>query len=212
SKLGTKAHWDECYERELANWRECEEEGEIWFGQQAARRMVLQLKQLHLGSPTILDLGTGNGMLLHDVLEEELTEPEKLMGVDYSAGSVELARSIAQERRRGLERVRWQVLDLVSDEQSVGACGQWDVLLDKGTLDAIALSTHSEAAITAYVRSTRKLRSPAGVLILTSCNFTLQELERLFTQDQSIGDEDEVVESNVAAPPTFSFGGRTGST
>lgn len=30
SKLGTKTHWDECYERELENWNDAGEEGEVW--------------------------------------------------------------------------------------------------------------------------------------------------------------------------------------
>jgi len=40
SKLGTKVHWDHVYEREVANFKESGDEGEVWFGEDSVEKMV----------------------------------------------------------------------------------------------------------------------------------------------------------------------------
>lgn len=99
--------------------------------------MVSYLKRTAASLPdnfTALDLGTGNGLLLQTLHEAELTQPSRLMGVDYSEGSIQLARSIAADRADGAEEIRWQVADLVGDQKAVQELGTWDVVLDKGTV------------------------------------------------------------------------------
>ena len=84
---------------------------------------------------------------------------------------------------------------------------QADLLLLQ--LDAIALSSH--ASVRSYIRSTRTLRGASGILLLTSCNFTLDELKALFLDDAE-GGKDEIEELAEDKKPKFSFGGKTGNT
>jgi hypothetical protein len=40
SKLGTKDHWEHEYTRELDNFREIGDEGEVWFGYHVQTKVV----------------------------------------------------------------------------------------------------------------------------------------------------------------------------
>jgi len=95
---------------------------------------------------SVLDLGTGNGLLLHTLLDAELTPPARMMGIDYSEGSVTLAREVAEARGEGAEEIRWEQCDCVDDEEAVKRLGEWDVLLDKGTVSLVAASVHRKRA------------------------------------------------------------------
>jgi hypothetical protein len=95
---------------------------------------------------SVLDLGTGNGLLLHTLLDADLTPPARMMGIDYSEGSVTLAREVAEARGEGAEEIRWAQCDCVDDEEAVKRLGEWDVLLDKGTVSLVAASVHLKGA------------------------------------------------------------------
>ncbi|KAF8312523.1 hypothetical protein DL93DRAFT_2082125 [Clavulina sp. PMI_390] len=147
SRLGTKAHWDLVYEKEVTNFEEFGDEGEVWFGEGSVEEMVdwcsdnLPPDQV----PSCLDIGTGNGSLLFALVEAGYN-PSSLHGIDYSEASVQLAQSIAQ--KHGEEKIfaTFSTLDFLhqpappppADANTAGA--GWDLLLDKGTYDAIALA------------------------------------------------------------------------
>lgn len=117
--------------REVSNFASDGDRGEVWFGQEAAKSMLEYLRSHNSASssssssPTILDVGTGNGHLLFslcgvkdeedesDESEEDddedidqasgsspsrkqlITSPDHMCGCDYSAASVQLCRDIA---------------------------------------------------------------------------------------------------------------------
>merc|ERR1712039_153588 len=91
--------WEKVYERENKNFGENGDEGEVWFGEEAMGRMVrvldkmAQNEEIQYKSP-IIDLGTGNGVLLRELDEYGFTD---LTGVDYAAGSVQLAANICKD-------------------------------------------------------------------------------------------------------------------
>ncbi|KAK2793275.1 hypothetical protein FQN50_010015, partial [Emmonsiellopsis sp. PD_5] len=99
--------------------------------------------------PTILDLGTGNGSMLTLLRDEgEFTGP--MVGVDYSEKSIELARRLhahADGEGGGDASLRFEVWDVFDPRPvrelewfpSAGG-GGFDIVLDKGTFDAISLS------------------------------------------------------------------------
>lgn len=57
----------------------------------------------------------------------------------------------------------------------------FDVCIDKGTFDAISLSPEDrEEAKKHYVTSLRTVMRPGGFFIITSCNWTKEQLLQIF--------------------------------
>lgn len=56
-------------------------------------------------------------------------------------------------------------------------CCRFQVLTDKGTLDAVGLSANAARNRILYRRSIWRLLEPTGLFIVTSCNSTAQELQ-----------------------------------
>jgi len=79
--------------------------------------------------PFILDIGTGNGILL-DCLAEAGYDPSRMLGVDYSPGSIELSSRVA--KARGWEEIRFEVVDFISGEpprlEGMKESESWDLL------------------------------------------------------------------------------------
>uniref|UniRef100_A0A8B9UAD7 EEF1A lysine methyltransferase 2 n=1 Tax=Anas zonorhyncha TaxID=75864 RepID=A0A8B9UAD7_9AVES len=69
SALGTKPHWDAAYERELRFFQDTGDAGEIWFGEESMVRVIrwLEKQKVSHDSP-VLDIGTGNGVLLVELV------------------------------------------------------------------------------------------------------------------------------------------------
>ncbi|XP_015705767.1 EEF1A lysine methyltransferase 2-like [Coturnix japonica] len=69
SALGTRPHWDAAYERELRAFQETGDAGEIWFGEESMVRIIrwLEKQKVPLDS-SVLDIGTGNGVLLIELV------------------------------------------------------------------------------------------------------------------------------------------------
>lgn len=83
----------------------------------------------------------------------------------------------------------------------------YDILLDKGTYDAISLSpVDSKAMRTLYIQNVRKLLNAAGILWMTSCNWTSEELTEHFTCDALF------IVREVVPVQAFKFGGKVGQT
>ncbi|RYP71677.1 hypothetical protein DL771_004628 [Monosporascus sp. 5C6A] len=271
--------WDRLYDREMRNHaHDPSDTGTVWFDDSDAEaRMIGFLlesgPELLLPGPdrdgrrgaSFLDLGTGNGSLLLG-LRDAGCAARRMLGVDYSARSVEFARRVAAARAaegragdgeghdgRGERVAEFQLHDilrddprnLLTDAQEAG----WDVVLDKGTFDAVSLSAEEEeedgggggqgegrsegarggAATTraceAYPRRVLPLVRPGGLFLVTSCNWTEDELRRWF-----LGDDAVVASTTDAATtkegkeewgfeqvgrveyPSFSFGGVKGQT
>jgi SAM-dependent methyltransferase len=143
-------------------------------------------------SISIMSLGCGNGNLLLELHERGFTN---LMGCDYSAKSVLLSEKVAKQQEKN---ITYTVLDILNP----GEGHSYDLLLDKGTFDAICLN--SEAACKSYPSAVASMLKHDGVLLITSCNWTQTELVELF---KGVFEKFDQVKY-----PTFSFGGQTGST
>ncbi|CCM01389.1 uncharacterized protein FIBRA_03440 [Fibroporia radiculosa] len=233
SKLGTKNHWDDVYSSELTNFEEIGDEGEIWFGEDSVEKMVDWALE-HMppdmsNAPHILEVGAGNGNLLF-ALHDAGYAADRLCGVDYSTDAVRLARAIAQSHshkgdedgdhatRKAKDAITFVTRDFLRDDVpplgsmtvlQVGSSAVWDLVLDKGTFDAMALAGKDDNGISladSYPHRVATVVRPGGFFLITSCNFTLEELKTKFSTPET------GLEYHSRIPfPSFSFGGKSGN-
>ncbi|KAA8912705.1 S-adenosyl-L-methionine-dependent methyltransferase [Sphaerosporella brunnea] len=225
SELGTKEHWERAYRRETANFLENpSDEGVIWFEESDAETQILRyLSTLPLSSregASFLDVGTGNGHLLFSLLDDEDEDAGYsgiMVGVDYSPASIELCRKIAGSR--GLDEgggggnVCWKVCDVIRDDLEAMEWvpeGGFEVVLDKGTFDAISLSEETlddgRRVVDGYAPNVAGVVKKGGWLVVTSCNWTEEELRRRI-EGAGVG----LAFYGRVSYPSFTFGGRKGS-
>ena len=203
----------------------------------------------------MLDLGTGNGGMLRALRRRGWRGP--LVGVDYCAESVELARRLTAaggggeessdededheddedveaeaeaEAERGGDAaaailgetppIEFYEFDILRSDSAAApwwragpAAAGFDVVLDKGTFDAVSLSADTDArgrrAGAGYAAAVARLVRPGGLALVTSCNWTEDELVRWFAPAGGRGDLEEV---DRVAYPRFRFGGAEGQT
>lgn len=81
--------------------------------------------------PCILDIGTGNG-LLAIVLADAGYDASRILGIDYSADSIRLAKAVAQHR--GVPDLVFKTDDFLAEDSPLVAsmkpedAGSWDLL------------------------------------------------------------------------------------
>ncbi|KAF9102119.1 hypothetical protein BGX29_004933 [Mortierella sp. GBA35] len=163
SKLGTKDYWDKVYNREVINFKDHGDIGEIWFGEDSAVKMVDWVEEHYEDEKetcAILDLGCGNGHLLLDLAELGF---EDLTGIDYSPAAIELAKAVAADKEVD-HIIKYEAVDFLAEKETLEWCTQQQqatatgdqggegepkkfmVMLDKGTYDAISLHQKNKDA------------------------------------------------------------------
>lgn len=221
SELGTKSYWDAAYSTERTNFAaNGDDEGTIWFSDAGAEeRMLAFLEDLAddgkvlkedtaEGQPgaRFLDLGTGNGHLLFALREDEWLG--QMVGVDYSAQSVTLAETIRTSKGKDYEDIGFVEWDILSQAPGPWLGTGFDVVLDKGTFDAICLSQDTDSQgrriCEGYRERVEPLVKKGGRFLITSCNWTEEELRGWF-------DGGLFTFEGKVKYPSFTFGGKTGS-
>jgi SAM-dependent methyltransferase len=203
----------------------------------------------------VLDLGCGNGSLLFAL--RDAGWEGRLLGVDYSERSVELARRVGVSRgvlreeggeaeERAVEFRVWDVLhgsldevrattppppaseiqekgEAAGEEKGNGAAAAaaaagWDIVLDKGTFDAVSLSGERDAQgrriCEGYGERVLQLLRTGGIFVVTSCNWTEKELRNWFeakTEALPVTGAKLRLAGRIEYP-SFSFGGVKGQT
>ncbi|KAJ7170844.1 S-adenosyl-L-methionine-dependent methyltransferase [Mycena crocata] len=213
SRLGSKEHWDQVYETELANFQEHGDEGEIWFGVQSVDKMVKWVQE-HVPpswNASMLEIGSGNGTLLFALVEAGY-DASRLCGIDYSADAVNLSRAIADGTPITFAECDFLAADppRLPHMPTEEGPDVWDLLLDKGTFDAIALGAKEadgKSPAARYPAHAARLLKPGGSFLITSCNFTEDELRANFETPET-----GFVYHSRIQHRTFAFGGKSGST
>ncbi|KAG6005471.1 hypothetical protein E4U54_000334 [Claviceps lovelessii] len=198
---------------------------------------------------SLLDLGCGNGSMLFSLREEGWCG--RALGVDYSPQSVQLARQVclakAEENtddddddgdddmpRPEVRFAEWDIMKgpyetvLRGEDTDTDAPPQpWDVVLDKGTFDAVSLSGEQtedgRRVCEVYPERVLPLVRKGGLFLITSCNWTEEELTKWFagsrvrgrSNDDARGlaqEEEGFVPAGRIEYRTFSFGGVKGQT
>ena len=222
--------WDTTYTHDLITHATTPSHtGQTWFEDVNASRKILNYLTapsssrlaLDKRTTTFLDLGTGNGEMLF-LLREEGGFEGRMVGVDYSAGSVQLCRQLAASKRgsvtadegweeRGggvgmMEFVQWDILH--SPPHASWTQPGFDVVLDKGTFDAVSLSAETDEGgrrvCEGYRGKVEGLVRKGGVVVVTSCNWTEEELVGWFEGGGGLEMCGRV------EYPVFWFGGRQG--
>ncbi|KIX98053.1 uncharacterized protein Z520_06132 [Fonsecaea multimorphosa CBS 102226] len=158
----------------------------------------------------VLDLGTGNGSALF-ALRLHGGYAGRMVGVDYSSKSVELARKLCAQYSSSysscstssnmkMENIDFHVLDIIHDSpasQPWWPDSGFDLVLDKGTFDAISLSSatvsddHStnrpRRICELYPSKVLQMVKTGGFLLVTSCNWTEAEVVSWFTTSSPSG-------------------------
>ena len=209
SLIGTKDYWEECYEKELKNYSEFGDFGEIWFGLKNSRKIVNWIRDNRTDLETkVLDIGCGNGFLL---IELAKLGYKQLFGADYSSNSIKFCRQMAEKELKSKNiSIVFQELDILSDvfsDESFILKQKFDCLIDKGTYDAICLQPNVDITQIRekYSNFVLKVMSENSVFILMSCNFTKRQLFKDLKISESFALIHEI------ESPVFSFGGQTGS-
>jgi len=121
--------------------------------------------------PSILEVGSGNGTLLFGLFDSGY-DPSTLHGIDYSPGAVKLSTEIA--KFRGASAITFSECNFLNNDpqtsQHEGQIGVWDLLLDKGTYDAIALGEKDEeghSPAVGYPSRVTRLLKPGGYFLIT---------------------------------------------
>ncbi|KAL1961395.1 hypothetical protein VTO42DRAFT_123 [Malbranchea cinnamomea] len=202
--------------------------------------------------PSILDLGTGNGSML-TLLRDKGGFTGSMVGLDYSEKSIELARQLLTLRSQTQNRpnhddingdnhnnIRFEVWDILATSTAKDAMPEWfpasqggfDIVLDKGTFDAVSLSAEEIAEEDSgegggqstskrvhrricerYPAAATRLVRPGGFLVVTSCNWTEDELVKWFTAPTTSGGEageSALVVWGRIEYAKFRFGGQEG--
>jgi SAM-dependent methyltransferase len=222
SQLGTRDYWDAAYTTELHNFASnTADEGTVWFSDTGAEeRMLSFLEELsdegqaHKGAADekeaatrFLDLGTGNGHLLFALREDGWCGD--MVGVDYSAQSVQLAKEIRDTKEdETYGDITFHEWDIFAQAPGAWLGAGFDVVLDKGTFDAVCLSLETDALgrriCEGYREKVEPLVKPGGRFLITSCNWTEEELRAWFERGL-------LIFAGKIKYPSFTFGGKTGS-
>ncbi|XP_061048972.1 LOW QUALITY PROTEIN: EEF1A lysine methyltransferase 2-like [Eubalaena glacialis] len=198
SALGTREHWDAVYERELQTFQEYGDTGEIWFGEESMTRLIrwMQKHKIPLDA-SVLDIGTGNGVFLVELLAK--FGFSNITGIDYSPSAIQLSRNIIE--KEGLSNIKLKVEDFLNPSTKLSG---FHICIDEGTFDAISLNPDNAIEKRKqYVKSLPRVLKVKGFFLITSCNWTKEELLNEFSEGFELFEE--------LRTPRFSFGGRSGN-
>ncbi|XP_015171286.1 PREDICTED: protein-lysine N-methyltransferase mettl10 [Polistes dominula] len=202
SDLGTLEFWEKVYTEELDNFKDHGDVGEIWFGNKASLNVVKWIStklNLDMETDQIIDIGCGNGMILLELTKKGF---KQLTGIDYSQKAINLANEILKENN--ITCVKLQVCDILDTSNHELLTNYFKVAHDKGTYDAISLHPDEPAdKRRKYIDNVYNILQPNGFLILTSCNWTKDELLIHFKNKFDFIDELPV--------DSFRFGGKQGN-
>ncbi|CAH0757677.1 unnamed protein product [Diatraea saccharalis] len=198
SELGTHSYWQQSYAKEIINFDDHGDTGDVWFGEDSAYRVIDWICKCNIdkNSP-IIDLGCGNGYTLIELAKEGY---RNLLGVDYCNEAVELAERIS---KTDFPFIKYKVFDITQGSVDKLGC-KFSLVHDKGTYDAIGLNPDKPRENRMkYIDQVYEMMENNALFIITSCNWTEQELIKQFSEKLKL--------KCVIPTPQFKFGGKVGS-
>ncbi|CAH0731177.1 unnamed protein product, partial [Brenthis ino] len=198
SELGTHKYWQQAYAKEIINFEKHGDPGDIWFGEDSALRVIKWICKCGVEKDEpIIDLGCGNGYTLIELAKEGFTN---LLGIDYCQEAILLAEKYAKNE---FPIIKFQVFDITEDDVKT-LNTKFKVVHDKGTYDAISLNPeNTKQNREKYISQVSEMLNENGFFVITSCNWTDEELLRHFSKKFKL--------KCVIPTPQFKFGGKVGS-
>lgn len=124
---------------------------------------------------SVLDVGTGNGVFLVELAKFGFSN---ITGIDYSPLAVQLSINILE--KEGLSNIKLKVEDFLNLSTKLSG---FQICIDKGTFDAISLNPDNAVdKRKQYVNSLSRVLEAKGFFLITSCNWTKEELLREFSE------------------------------
>ncbi|KAL8898294.1 MAG: hypothetical protein Q9192_002158, partial [Flavoplaca navasiana] len=214
--------WETTYSNDLTtHTQNPTHTGTTWFSTSNSSSLTIA-HLLSLSPPlpksttTFLDLGTGNGEMLF-LLRSEGGFTGSMLGIDYSPASIELATRVARQKGYDTdEEIRFREWDILREPTAENGWeeGQFDVVLDKGTFDAISLNEETDGlgrrVGEGYRDRVVRMVKVGARFLVTSCNWTESELKEWFEGKFGDGSNHEFEFEGRVEYPTFRFGGNEG--
>jgi SAM-dependent methyltransferase len=142
---------------------------------------------------SILEVGSGNGTLLFALAEADY-DPSLICGIDYSVDAVNLARAIAATTD-ACDSITFAECDFLTTDPPRLPCmppeqtpDVWDLILDKGTFDAIALAEKEDdgkSPAARYPARVARLLKP-GASFLITCVLSIYFRRFSYSRDHSL--------------------------
>lgn len=151
----------------------------------------------------ICDIGCGNGLILFQLAKRKFLN---LFGIDYSEKAIEFCL-VQQDKSDEASTIEFKIIDILN--QSLDK--NFNVLIDKGTYDAICLTPNSDINLTRdkYFQFLTKHLNIDGYFIIFTCNFTKDEMLNFLCNKNRVNEVYfELIHEFDA--PKLSFGGHTG--
>ncbi|XP_062071369.1 EEF1A lysine methyltransferase 2 isoform X3 [Lepus europaeus] len=122
-----------------------------------------------------------------------------ITGIDYSPSAIQLSERILE--KEGLSNIKLKVEDFLNLSTKLSG---FHICIDKGTFDAISLNPDNAIEKRKqYVKSLSRVLKVKGFFLITSCNWTKEELLNEFSEGFELFEE--------LPTPMFSFGGKSGN-
>ena len=204
SPLGTLQHWDSAYLQEIEQLHNNPSElGDIWFGKNLQKKIVNYIDDNFSDKKiNILDIGCGNGVLLHKLSKKKF---ENLFGIDYSIQSINLAKeiiTIKEKKHNKKFNINFFQEDINNKSNNINI--KFDIIHDKGSLDAFLMNKNNSIENYYKYLFSYSIKNKT-IFIITSCNNTKEELLNKFSLEKGFKLINEIKSK------TFSFGGHEGN-
>ncbi|CAE7035928.1 EEF1AKNMT [Symbiodinium natans] len=161
--FGTQQYWEEFYSSDAADAEEfewfCGYEDLRPFFRHFADSLISRTQQTRL-----LVAGCGNSRLTFDVYDDVVADeglPVDIWNVDYAEAALDRLRGIADGRA-----MNWAVADLTNLSEQDFPTASFDIVLDKGTMDALFCA--GSDAVAAATREMHRILRPGGRMIMVS--------------------------------------------
>jgi len=154
SHFSSKTYWDDFF----VKWKRSttSEESFEWYGTWSDVRLIVKAR---CQSCKVLNIGCGNSSLAEDMLHDGFTE---IVSVDFS----EIAINEMKKKTAGQPGLSFEVMDILDLKEAW--TDTFDVVMDKGTLDAMIHDDDKDAISSKLFSQLSKVLKDGGLYICIS--------------------------------------------